>query len=111
MCDPLPTYCWAGDDPLLYHQNIYYSNVNFCFFFFFFLYRYFPILPSYWFDWLPYYKQMGQLQVRVQTSDIQANDDDEGGTVNEGSRLFQNNQVWEIVMKTVAIGNRILIAS
>ena len=52
---------------------------------------------------------MRQLQVRVQTSDIQASDDDEDDTVNEGSGLLQNNQVWVIVMKIAAIGNMNLI--
>ena len=60
-------------------------------------YRYFPFLPSYWFDWLPYFSnQTKQLQVRVRTPDIQDNDDDDD-TISEGSGLLQTNKVCEIL--------------
>ena len=60
-------------------------------------YRYFPFQLSYWFDWVPYFAlQTEQLQVRVRTPDIQADedeDDESGNDITEGTALLQNNRV------------------
>ena len=58
--------------------------------------RYFPFQLSYWFDWLPYFvRQTEQLQVRVQSPEIQAGEEeeDDGNDVTEGTALLHNNRV------------------
>ena len=61
--------------------------------------RYFPFELSYWFDWVPYFtRQTQQLQVRVQSDGIQADEDDvigSGNDITEGTALLRDNRVSE----------------